>query len=86
MGEVYNIGGSRHSNISMIEAIESIKNISGHKLNYTVGDTNRIGDHIWYVSDINKFKNHYPNFAYEYDIDRILREMIAAAEVKMTNA
>jgi len=86
MGEVYNIGGSRHSNISMIEAIEAIESISGHKLNYTVGDTNRIGDHIWYVSDIGKFKNHYPNFAYEYDMDRILKEMITAAEAKMTNA
>ncbi|MFT4667142.1 MAG: CDP-paratose 2-epimerase [Polaribacter sp.] len=86
MGEVYNIGGSRHSNISMIEAIEAIEKISGHKLNYTVGDTNRVGDHIWYVSDIGKFKNHYPDFAYEYGMDRILKEMIAAAEVKMTNA
>jgi len=84
MGEVYNIGGSRHSNISMIEAIEGIEAISGHQLNYTVGETNRIGDHIWYVSDIGKFKNHYPDFAYEYDIDRILKEMIGAAEAKMS--
>ncbi|MFK7808597.1 MAG: NAD-dependent epimerase/dehydratase family protein [Saprospiraceae bacterium] len=86
MGEVYNIGGSRHSNISMIEAIEAIEAISGHKLNYTIGETNRIGDHMWYVSDIGKFKNHYPNFAYEYDMDRILKEMIAAAEAKMVKA
>ena len=86
MGEVYNIGGSRHSNISMIEAIEGIEAISGHKLNYTIGDTNRIGDHIWYVSDIGKFKNHYPDFAYEYDMDRILKEMIGAAEAKMSES
>lgn len=81
-GEVYNIGGSRHSNISMIEAINGIERISGHKLNYTLGTDARIGDHIWYVSNINKFRNHYPDFEYEYDMDRILKEMIHAAEVK----
>ena len=85
-GEVYNIGGSRHSNISMIEAIEQIEAISGHKLNYTLSDNNRIGDHIWYVSDVNKFKSHYPDFEYQYDIDRILREMILAAEAKLTGS
>ena len=85
-GEVYNIGGSRHSNISMIEAIEQIEAISGHKLNYTLSDNNRIGDHIWYVSDVNKFKSHYPDFEYQYDIDRILREMILAAEAKLTSS
>ena len=84
-GEVYNMGGSRHSNISMIEAIEQIEAISGHKLNYTLSDDNRIGDHIWYVSDVNKFKSHYPDFEYQYDIDRILKEMILAAEAKLTS-
>jgi CDP-paratose 2-epimerase len=84
-GEVYNMGGSRHSNISMIEAIEQIEAISGHKLNYSLSDDNRIGDHIWYVSDIGKFKSHYPDFAYQYDMDRILKEMIQAAEAKLTS-
>jgi CDP-paratose 2-epimerase len=83
-GEVYNMGGSRYSNISMIEAIEQIEAISGHKLSYTLSDDNRIGDHIWYVSDIGKFKSHYPDFKYQYDMDRILKEMILAAEAKLT--
>lgn len=82
-GEVYNMGGSRHSNISMLEAIEQIEAISGHKLNYSLSDNARIGDHMWYVSDINKFKSHYPDFAYQYDIDRILKEMIMSAEAKL---
>ena len=79
-GEVYNIGGSRHSNISMIEAIQEIENIAGHKLNYTLSDDARSGDHIWYVSDISKFKSHYPEFSYQYDINRILKEMLQSAE------
>jgi CDP-paratose 2-epimerase len=78
-GEVYNMGGSRHSNISMLEAIQSIEKISGYRLNYTLSDDARSGDHIWYISDIGKFKSHYPDFAYQYDIDRILKEMIGAA-------
>ncbi len=79
-GEVYNIGGSRHSNISMLEAINAIEDIAGHRLNYTLSDDARIGDHIWYISDISKFKAHYPDFEYQYDIQRILKEMIQNAE------
>lgn len=78
-GEVYNIGGSRHSNISMLEAIQKIESISGYKLNYSISSINRIGDHIWYISDINKFKNHYPNWRYDYGIDRIIAEMVEVA-------
>jgi len=76
IGEVYNIGGSRHSNISMLESINKISNFLDTKLNYTISKDNRIGDHIWYVSDVTKFKNHYPNWEYTYDIDKIINEMI----------
>lgn len=79
IGEVYNIGGSRHSNISILEAIHKIEEISGLKVPYSFSDQARSGDHIWYVSDIRKFRSHYPEFEYEYDMDRILREMLDAA-------
>ncbi len=78
-GEVYNMGGSRQSNISMLEAIEQIEVIGGHKLNYTISQQNRIGDHIWYISDVTKFKTHYPAWNYEYDSRKILEEMIHTA-------
>jgi CDP-paratose 2-epimerase len=77
-GEVYNIGGSRHSNISMLEAINKISNILGKPLNYTISDDNRIGDHMWYISDVSKFKSHYPDWNYKYDIDMIINEMISS--------
>lgn len=80
-GEVYNIGGARNSNISMLEAIEKIEILLGRKANYELSDANRIGDHIWYVSDVTKFKEHYPDWDFEYDIDDILKEMCAAVEV-----
>jgi CDP-paratose 2-epimerase len=81
-GEIYNIGGSRFANISMIEAINMIKDISGHDLKYTLLDNARSGDHIWYVSDVRKFQNHYPNFSFEYDMRKTLSEMITATEAK----
>lgn len=79
-GEVYNIGGARNSNISMLEAIEKIEKILGKKANYELSEENRIGDHIWYVSDVSKFKEHYPEWDFEYDIDAILEEMCAAVQ------
>jgi CDP-paratose 2-epimerase len=82
-GEVYNMGGSRHSNISMLEAISLILDISGFKVDYAISETNRIGDHIWYISDVRKFQSHYPDWNYAYDMRMILSEMIHAAERKL---
>jgi CDP-paratose 2-epimerase len=64
----------------MLEAIRMIKEISGHELSYSISGDARIGDHIWYVSDVRKFQEHYPDWKYEYDIRKILSEMIAVAE------
>ncbi len=77
---VYNMGGSRHANISMLEAIDLIEKLSGHKITYTISDQARSGDHIWYVSDVRKFKQDYPEWQYEYDIETTLKEMIEAAK------
>jgi CDP-paratose 2-epimerase len=77
-GEVYNIGGSRHSNCSMLEAIEMCEQISGKKLNWSYDETNRIGDHIWWISDVRKFQAHYPDWKFRYGIHDILEEIHAA--------
>lgn len=74
-GEVYNMGGSRHSNISMIEAVSKIEKILGKKAKIKYTNKNRSGDHIWYISDVNKFKAHYPKWNYKYDSDSIIAEM-----------
>ena len=74
-GEVYNIGGSRHSNCSMLEAISIGEALSGNKLDHTYVEDNRIGDHIWYVSDVRKFQAHYPDWKYRYDLQGILGEI-----------
>ncbi len=74
-GEVYNAGGARHSNISMLEAIEKLENILGKKAVTEYNETNRVGDHIWYISDVSKFKKHYPDWDFKYGIDDILKEI-----------
>jgi CDP-paratose 2-epimerase len=80
VGEVYNLGGSRHSNCSMLEAIDLCQEISGRKLSWTYVEDNRIGDHIWWISDVRKFQSHYPNWKYRYDLRGILTEINAACQ------
>lgn len=74
-GEVYNAGGSRYSNCSMIEAIKMCEEITGKKMQWSYNETNRIGDHIWWISDVRKFKNHYPDWDFTYNVKEILVEI-----------
>jgi len=71
-GEVYNAGGGRYSNCSMKEAIKICEEITGEKMNYNYSETNRIGDHIWWISDLSKFKSHYPGWDWKYNLNDIL--------------
>lgn len=75
IGEVYNAGGGRFSNCSMMEAIHLCEKISEKKMEYSYLDDNRIGDHIWYVSDLNKFKSHFPDWNWKYDLESTLIEI-----------
>jgi CDP-paratose 2-epimerase len=74
-GEVYNVGGGRHSNCSMQEAITLCEQITARKLETSYVENNRIGDHIWYISDVRKFRAHYPAWSYRHDLTSILGEI-----------
>jgi CDP-paratose 2-epimerase len=76
-GEVYNAGGGRFSNCSMLEAITLCEKITGKKMNTGYFENNRIGDHIWYISDLTKFKNHYPAWQQKWDIPMILEDLFS---------
>jgi len=78
VAEVYNTGGSRHSNCSMLEAIQICEELSGREMNWSYEETNRIGDHIWWIGDVRKFQGHYPNWSYRYSIREILEEIVEA--------
>lgn len=78
VGEVYNIGGGRHSNASVLEAIRECEEIAGRPLTWSYNDTNRVGDHVWWIGDNSKFASHYPGWRMEYDVRRILVEIYEA--------
>lgn len=74
---VYNLGGGRASNVSMLEAIEKCQTIAGRELDWTVRDDARTGDHRWWISDLAEFEADYPGFSVEYGIDEVLSEIYA---------
>jgi CDP-paratose 2-epimerase len=82
VGEVYNIGGSRHSNCSMLEAIDLCEKISGRRLTWSYEETNRIGDHIWWISDVRKFQQHYPGWKFRYSLREIVEEIHRAVAAR----
>ena len=72
---VYNIGGGRQSNCSMLEAIDLCQEIAGRELAWSLGEDNRIGDHRWWISDLEPFKRDYPGWDITFDVDGILRQI-----------
>jgi len=75
VAEVYNIGGSRYSNCSMLEAIELCEEIAGRRLTWKYEKSNRVGDHIWWISDVRKFQEHYPAWKFRYGFRQMLEEI-----------
>jgi CDP-paratose 2-epimerase len=82
-GAVYNMGGGRHSHCSMLEAIQLIEEISGKRVRYSVSDQARLGDHVWWISDVSKFRKDYPGWAYTYDLRRMIAEIIEATSERI---
>ncbi len=75
-GEVYNIGGGRYSNCSIIEALNLVEELTKINVKRKILKSPRVGDHIWYISDISKFKKHYPKWKQKYNTKKIIEELI----------
>ena len=75
-GEVYNVGGSRFSNCSVIEAISLCEGLTGNKMKIGYSEDNRIADHIWWISDVSKFRSHYPKWDYKFGLNDIVSQII----------
>lgn len=75
IGEVYNIGGGRFCNCSMLEAIQMCEEIAGKRLEWSYAESNRIGDHIWWISDTGKFERHFPAWHLQHDLRSILQQI-----------
>jgi CDP-paratose 2-epimerase len=78
VGEVYNIGGSRFSCCSMLEAISICEKLTGKPMQWSYSETNRTGDHIWWISDVSKFAGHYPDWKLTCDVPEICRQIYEA--------
>ncbi len=76
-GEIYNMGGGRKSNCSIIEAFEIIEKLTNIYTKKELKKQNRIGDHIWYISDMKKFKSHYPNWRQVYNSEKIIDQLLS---------
>jgi CDP-paratose 2-epimerase len=74
-GAVYNIGGGRTSNCSVIEAIRLCEELTGRELDWTLDPTPRLGDHMWWISDLSEFQRQHPGWHPEYDLRRTLIEI-----------
>ena len=83
VAKVYNIGGGRHSNCSVLEAITQCEEITGNKLDWTYEETHRRGDHIWWISDVRRFQEDHPDWKYRYDMPAIIREMYSGLQGRM---
>ncbi|MDA9663493.1 NAD-dependent epimerase/dehydratase family protein [Candidatus Pelagibacter sp.] len=75
-GEVYNIGGGRFSNCSIVEALDLVEKFSNIKIKRNYINKPRIGDHQWYISDLSKFKKHYPGWKQKYNTEKIIKELV----------
>lgn len=83
--EVYNIGGGRESNCSMLEAIAMCEEITGRQVESQYLEENRRGDHIWWISDISHFRDHYPGWKIRYDVPQILQEIFEFNRERWSN-
>jgi CDP-paratose 2-epimerase len=72
---VYNLGGGREASVSVLEAIELCQRISGRQLEYSVSDEARIGDHRWWISDLEAFRRDYPSWQMKHDVEQVLKEI-----------
>jgi len=79
------MGGGRNNSISILETIDLLAGM-GYQLKHTYRDTNRIGDHMCYISDLTKIYSHFPNWKLEYDLPKIFGEIIAAQQKSLAKA
>lgn len=85
-GEVYNAGGGRYANCSILEAIRMIEEITGVKVNYEYVPEPRRGDHIWWISSVKKFKEHYPGWNYKYSLKNTIQEIAGGLEERLKSS
>lgn len=77
-GEVYNVGGGRANSCSILEAFEAIEAISGKPMLHEYDDRARVGDHVCYITDLEKVRAHYPSWDVTVSLERIFEEILSS--------
>ncbi len=82
-GEVYNLGGGKENTCSILEAFQLVESITNHEQHFVYSDTNRIGDHICYYSDLTKMRAHYPKWAITVSLEETIRQIVESWRERM---
>jgi CDP-paratose 2-epimerase len=77
-GEVYNLGGGRENSASILECIAKLEQMTGRTISATYQPANRVGDHICYISNLNRLRSHYPEWSVSISLDDIFDDMLRA--------
>jgi CDP-paratose 2-epimerase len=85
-GEVYNLGGGRHSHVSVLEAIDLAQRVTGRELDWKYEDRNRIGDHVWWISSNSRFEQHFPDWRIEHTVETIAEDIYEANRERWADA
>lgn len=86
VGEVFNMGGGRHSNCSMLEAIQIAQKLTGREMRISYSEENRVGDHMWWISDTRRFQSMYPSWQYRFDVPAIMQDIHAGLSNRLSVA
>lgn len=84
-GEVYNLGGGKANSCSILEAFALIEGLTGHPQRYVYDETNRVGDHICYYSDLRKMRTHYPNWDITITLEETLQQIVSAWQGRLAS-
>lgn len=85
-GEVYNIGGGRDNSTSILEAFDRVSRITGKAMRYQYSEQNRAGDHICYISDLSKMKEHYHDWDITKSLQTVFEEIVESWEIRLKNS
>ena len=82
IAEVYNIGGGRANSCSILEAFAITEKFTGKQQLYQYMDQNRSGDHICYISNLDKMRTHYPDWDITVTLEETIKQIVAAWQTR----
>lgn len=76
---IYNMGGGAALSCSVNEALDTVGEMLGRRIDRVEEPVERYGDHAWWISDTSRFRADYPGWRLRHDLDGIFAELIEGA-------